>query len=126
MAFEHESFWVAVAAAAPVIAVANTVAITHALDPLFDTKSLLKSRWKRWFIPALVLTGFNFGAQTVALYRALRSLLVAKDAASANYFIWAEVLGLFAVGVVVFCDYEIRYVFRREAGTSGSKTRMNG
>lgn len=125
MAFDHESFWIAVATAAPVIAVANTVAITHAMDMYFGEKSLPKSRWRGWFLLAICLSASNFGLQTVALYDALRSLLIGKDAAPANYVIWYEVIGLFAVIVVLFCEIQARFVSHRNIQTSGSKARMN-
>ena len=56
----HESFWVAVAAAAPVIALANTVAITDAVNVWLETKVRGRSRDSRSaFVSIIGMASYN-------------------------------------------------------------------
>jgi hypothetical protein len=75
----HESFWLAVAAAAPIIALANTVAIT-------DTGSLwLASKAKRHSVPSIyfyfanmTVSVTNLLVQALIFYSAMKSLRMGK------------------------------------------------
>jgi hypothetical protein len=69
----HENFWVAVAAAAPVIALANTVSIADAGKIWYGSKSSSRST-KILFNVIVYVSIVNYAAQAAALTAALNSL----------------------------------------------------
>jgi hypothetical protein len=104
----HESFWVAVAAAAPVIALANTVVITD----VASTWLSVKVAWRRrplshrfLFLAVNGLSGINLIDQTLALLLALKSLYSGVDAApttSESYVMGYGLLTVFIATVSLF------------------------
>jgi hypothetical protein len=111
VAFEHESFWVAVATAAPILALANQITLTDALsalgaarairdDILADLSQQVGAMNRLAGVTSYFVGAANLFAQTAALGIALVSLANSEDA-----FSWAvplavilEVVGLVAIG----------------------------
>jgi len=78
----HESFWVAVAAAAPVIALANTVLVTDVAGVWLNVKSPPRpARYRLLFSGIILLSAINMFDQGLALLLALRSLYTERNAA---------------------------------------------
>ena len=82
----HEAFWVAVAAAAPVIALANTVSITDVVNlwtrfKIPRTKMSLQSisGLQSIYITVVFISSVNLVVQANAMYTALRSLFAEHD-----------------------------------------------
>jgi len=99
VAFEHESFWVAVAAASPIIALANQITLT---DPFRGLRQLPSPGVMagRAAVTSYFVGGANLLAQAAALGIALVSLAASEDA-----FSWAvglavtlEIVGLLSIG----------------------------
>jgi hypothetical protein len=92
----HETFWVAAAAAAPVIALANQLAITTASRMMFTAPGVIvRTTWKLLFVFSLA----SLVLQTVALAAALNSLSVRHDSLAPLHVAAIEFEGLLAVGV---------------------------
>jgi hypothetical protein len=77
----HESFCVAAAAVAPVIALANTVSVTDAARLWLEAKdtSVRKAIISQVYIGILLLSGTIFIAQAFVLYFAFESLYLRRD-----------------------------------------------
>ena len=111
VAFEHESFWVAVAAASPIIALANQITLTDALSGLGvaravrvidfgDYRQRLGGMSRLAAFTSYFVGGANLFAQTAALGIALVSLANSEDAFSwaVPFALTLEVVGLIAIG----------------------------
>jgi hypothetical protein len=109
----HEAFWVAVAAAAPVIALANTVTMTDVAGVWLDAKVKRRSSIAREvYIGVLVFSGSSLLTQAYYLYRALQSLIAQNDAARPRAVAFYVAFGLLAVLVLVVYDVILRYILR--------------
>ena len=76
----HADFWVAIAAAAPVIALANTVSITDAVNTWLDADVRnMGDKSQILYFSILFLSALNFALQIAALYWALYSFREEKD-----------------------------------------------
>ena len=117
MAF-HESFWVAVATAAPVIALANTVTILDITNVWFSTMK----RKRSWSTPLLLyfvillLSLVNLLGQTVAFYVALKSLALGRDFDTVDPLIGYVSGGLIYVLLAVILDVSLRYILSWNVG----------
>jgi hypothetical protein len=100
----NETFWVAAAAAAPVIALANQLTVTASARMGARAVVLLVAdrAWvgSRNLAAGLYVAGtVNLFAQTVALAAALFSLAGREDLISGSVVTWIEISGLFVVGL---------------------------
>jgi hypothetical protein len=98
----HEAYWVAIAAAAPVIALANTVAITDAVSTWLDTRRedhILLLRVTFFYI--IFISVANFVGQTAALTVALASLRQERDIRTPLFAEDAVYFGLVFVLLIV-------------------------
>jgi hypothetical protein len=110
----HESFWLAVAAAAPIIALANTVTITDSANVWFSAKA--RRQWPStiaYFI-VLFVAGVNLVLQALVLRIALRNLLAERDINSGSPAISILIYGLIYVLILVFMSVILRRALRRE------------
>lgn len=109
----HESLWLAIAAAAPIVALANTVSITDAVGIWFSStarKRPVRSRFG--YIVVITGSGLNLIIQASVLYVALRSLAAEKDTYPLGSVVWPVVLGLAYVLVIVAANITLRYDLR--------------
>jgi hypothetical protein len=125
----HESLWLAAAAAAPVIALANTVSISDLVSVWFNTKSSLKQRRVRvYYSLYILLSAYNFIAQTFILYQSAMSLTNGKDNVKPTSISFNLAFGLITVLVSVLFNVFVRYTFldseKLEKGAGGEK--ING
>ena len=73
----HESFWAAIATAAPVVALANTVSITDVVNVWLNAKARPRSFISRFYYFVVVFcSALNLILQVIALLIALLCLLV--------------------------------------------------
>ena len=119
----HESFWLAVAAAAPVIGLANTVSITDVTGVWFSEKRGRRSRGvKVGYFFIVLLSIINFFLQAVALAMALKSFLVERDYGSAVLAGICTAGGFVYVLVIVLYSMFIRYMISQsETETAANK-----
>jgi hypothetical protein len=113
-----ESFWLAVAAAAPVIALANTVSITDASSVFFGGK--VKFIWSTdnavilCYISILITSVFNLGLQAYVLSSALGSLSSGKNTSSVSRATYWLVIGLFYILVAIIGSAGLRYLISKK------------
>lgn len=111
MAFEHETFWLAVAAALPIIALANQINLTDALgtmlfarvardSPIGTEVQYVRKRSRSAALTSYFVGGANLLAQTAALGIALISLAIREDAfpGAVPFATTLEIVGLIAIG----------------------------
>lgn len=111
----HESFWVAVAAAAPVIALANTVAITDAFNVWSDAKLRRLSRTSKMAIVIICVgASGNLIFQGTSLYWALESLLFESDEPRVQAAVFDVVGGLAILFLIVFYGIMLRISLRHD------------
>jgi F0F1-type ATP synthase assembly protein I len=111
----HEAYWVVIANATPVIALANTVAITDVVNVWFSSKPLLRSkRSEAYYLIIISLSVPNFIAQTILLSICLHSLLYKEDAPSAWFLIVLLLLGFMYILITVLFSVRLRYTLRRD------------
>jgi hypothetical protein len=99
----NETFWIAIAAAAPVIALASTVQITDIQKLFVFTKEEVKFfPWQRYIgVPVTLSTG-NILLQIICMYAALTSLARHSNFLNLSQVIILEVVGMAVVAVVAF------------------------
>lgn len=120
----QESFWVALAAATPVIALANTVSITDVTNTWSETARELIGSARIVYILISILAASNFIFQAYTLSASLLSLYVGSDEGNAATEITFTVLGLIAVlATTVFGAY-MRFTVKEyeESKAKASKT----
>ena len=106
----HEAYWVAIATAAPVIALANTVAITDALSVRFEAKVLPPARyWGQAYLTIFIISICSFLVQGLALADALRSLFAGKDEGHGSLITVFVTSGLLAVFATVWSSMFLRH-----------------
>jgi hypothetical protein len=105
----HETFWVAVSAASPVIALSAVVAYTQALDrdaaQRLTIEHLVPAEMSRSYVGSVDRAGqlarrmsvSNLVVQTVTLFTSLASLAWRHDVAPPAFGLIAEVYGLVAL-----------------------------
>jgi MFS family permease len=131
----HESFWIAVAAAAPVIALANTVSIID-LAGIWLASKMRRGR-RRTFIMAFYFvfvfcSAANLCGQALILYVALRSLYEGIDIRSAEPVSSFVAAGLLYVLFIVIADVYLRHMLafieaqeRRHDGIKAEQAEVN-
>jgi len=99
----NEAFWVAIAAAAPVIALASTVQVTDIQKLFIFTKQEAERfPWRRYIsLPALLGTG-NIILQIFVMYCALTSLARHSNILILSQVVILETVGMTIVAVVAF------------------------
>jgi protein-S-isoprenylcysteine O-methyltransferase Ste14 len=111
----HETFWVAIATATPVIALANTVSIGDVVSQWFNTKARRRSWQSRFYYGGIIfLAATNLLSQAVLLNDALQSLLKEYDYRSPVTDIIFTVGGLIYVLVLVLYSVVLRYQLRAD------------
>jgi hypothetical protein len=114
----HESFWVAVSAVAPVIALANTVAMTDLSGMWLQANVKGRARQSRIVYGiALSLALLTFLNQGLAVLWALLSLLKERDwpnSSMTGSVVFYVVSGLFALLAIVAYNVWLRYLLREE------------
>jgi hypothetical protein len=125
----NETFWVAIAAAAPVIALASTVQITDIQKLfVFSKQEAERFPWRRYIsLPALLSTG-NIILQILGMYSALTSLARRSNILNLSLIIILEIVGMAIVVAVAFIAVlghmkvnAFRHVLAREYGKTGNK-----
>lgn len=125
----NETFWVAIAAAAPVIALASTVQITDIQKLfIFSKQEAERFPWRRYIsLPALLSTG-NIILQILGMYFALTSLARHSNILNLSPVITLEIVGMAVVAAVAFIAVlghmkvnAFRHVLAREYGKTGKK-----
>jgi hypothetical protein len=133
----HETYWAAIAAAAPVIALANTLSITDVTSLWISTKKRqsqpfrIFSRafrpyyaFRQYYILIIFVAVTNLLLQAIALNMALRSLLAEKDFANASLAGFFLIVGLVYVLAMVSLIAAVRYVqHRREEREKEAESR---
>jgi hypothetical protein len=113
----NSDFWIAVGAAAPVIALSTVVTANDTLSQLRKVQGKEDRRPSRqreirrlalraWFV--YLLNGTNLAFQAVALLSALNSIANQQDFYYKVFFIWVETGGIIALGVTALIDVDIR------------------
>ena len=99
----NETFWVAIAAAAPVIALASTVQISDIQRLFVFTKQEVKLfPWQRYIgLPVTLCTG-NIIVQILGMYSALTSLARHSNFLNLSQAIILEIVGMAIVAAVAF------------------------
>ena len=110
----HENFWVVVGAAAPVIALANLVA-------LGDVWISTDPRDNHLRIPIALISMLNLLVQGFILIASLQSYLINGDSVSANAVSFIEGCGVFACGIVAYLSGMLRNAVRGRAGTTAKE-----
>jgi hypothetical protein len=122
----HETFWVAAAAAAPVIALANTVSLADASRFWFDTNKLLLTARRQIMIIILIIQScVNFLMQSAVLAIALICLSAKSDEGSP---VWPVIVFLAAGLLIVLLNsisvILVRFIFSLEE-SRGERPRAN-
>jgi hypothetical protein len=101
----HETFWIAIATAAPIIALANTILIADIISAKLNSMT----RKKDWpgevrFLSFIVYagSGLNLLIQAEAMYSAFRHLLVGKDRINPSLTDPFEVTSPSGIAFIVF------------------------
>lgn len=127
----HESFWVAVAAAAPVIALANTVTITDLTSAYFSfDPASFRSRRSHTFsrlgyLAYVSCSAVNLCVLGLVLYIGLKSLYEGVDEippASVSFFV---TIGLLYVLLMVIGNIQVRYVLRNVEKRAKERAKEN-
>jgi hypothetical protein len=114
MAF-HADFWVAAAAASPVITLANTVAITDTLNAWFNAKGqLTRFDTAGFYYTCIVLGVANFVLGAILLSGSLWSLFNEKDELPGRLTIASFYLSMFIVLLLVVFNMILKYWLRQE------------
>jgi hypothetical protein len=117
----HDSFWLATAAAAPVLALANTVSITDAAAVWFEAK-IVQSETKadlpvllarNAYVGIITFSIAGYVTQGAALVSALLSLLWGRDFVDGYTEILLVVSGLIWSLVIVLYSVNLRSWLRR-------------
>ena len=126
----HEAFWSAAAAAAPVLALANTVVVMDAVGVwhgVDDDQHTRKSRFSYYAV-----LSYNLGTITleaIVLYWALESLLTGKDYTSGGQVILSMMVGflgaIFAIAYDTTLRHELRKIRNRKIKAEQSAERSN-
>jgi hypothetical protein len=112
----HEAYWVAIATAAPIIALANTVTITDAVNTWLNTERQYRrggNEFLYWGI--VIISAGNFVIQILALYWALESLGHESDPSKVTFNTAGKyvVYGLAWVLVLVAYSTWLKYLTAR-------------
>ena len=111
----HESFWVAVAAAAPVIALANTVSVIDAVNAWLTTPVRRRSDLAQTIYFVVFVGGAAaFGTEACMLLVALLSLSAKEDFFYASQATLFLMLGFLYTFILVAVDVILRYQLRKE------------
>jgi hypothetical protein len=115
----HETLWLAVAAAAPVIALANTVSIVDAASTWTESKqfskySLGRFRTQKFFTIISFIGSLNYTIQTITLFDALSSLGSGEDLMPPVVVVILMGLGLPLVLVIVMYSVSFRFALKYE------------
>jgi hypothetical protein len=114
----HEAYWVAIATAAPVIALANTVSITDAVNFWLSVKARRRGSVPgAWYVTVLFWSVCNIAIQLMALILALLSLLNGKDSDTIIAFM-SMVAGFVFVLLTVLANAKLRYGVLEEQNTA--------
>jgi hypothetical protein len=120
----HEYFWAAIATAAPVIALANTVSITDVVNVWLDAKARPRSFISRFYYFVVVFcSALNLILQVIALLIALLCLLSKRDLASPVAAIVFVILGLVYVLITVLISAVLKYKLGQEREMPNRKAR---
>ena len=115
----HEAFWLATAAAAPVIALANTVTLGDGIRLLNVDRSVRKRMgrftWAYFCLFPLGLSAINYAAQTYVLVEALHSLAAGRDKASMTSATALVTYGLAYVALTAMLNGIARLLVARTA-----------
>jgi hypothetical protein len=111
----HETFWLAISATAPVIALAVTVSLSDTLRLIDgnsrpDKSSPAKAEPGTWVVYwASALSCTNLASQLVFLFYALKSISSSKDLGGGlAQIIWAEPIGIALLLVVAILNAAAR------------------
>jgi hypothetical protein len=119
----HESFWVAIAAATPVIALTNTVAASDVTSLWLSAKATERSITSQFFFyAAVLLSGFNLLIQAILLFQALESLATGKDHKALFWAALVVAIGMAYVLVILASDIGLRYALRRDEARQNART----
>jgi hypothetical protein len=111
----HESFWLAVAAATPVIALANTVSINDVVRLWLNVKVSRRSAISRErYISVIFFSTFNLILQSIFLFVTLFSLADEKDIGSRVLAATFTSFGIIYLGIIVIYNVRLRYALHRE------------
>ena len=131
MAF-HESFWVAVATAAPVIALANTVSLIDVVNVRLSSKVPHRRprSWNSWaskvaYFSVIFLSCLNLLNQSLLMTAALQSLLAGSDIRSGGPAITFLSIGLVYVLIIVLTSIVLRYSLREEEKKADQEARKH-
>jgi hypothetical protein len=118
----HESLYLAIAAAAPVIALAHTVTITDVGSNLFESKIHGHIMIVRFSIACIIaFTTLNFALQTASLYNSLESLMNGKNYSSdPTDVLFAPVIGLLILFVLIAWNIGLKFLLRYEENIAES------
>jgi hypothetical protein len=92
----HETFWLAVTATAPVIALATTVSVSESLKLMNVGDEEIRYRVSMLVSPALFLSFMNMLLQLIFLFNALFSIAQGRDLGGVNLapVVWGEPAGI--------------------------------
>jgi hypothetical protein len=99
----HVDFWIAAAAAAPVIALSATVAVSDNMKLGLRLRTLARRSPTTWELArkyerrALIVSGINVLAQCGILFASLEALTIDRDPISPTIIIYGGLLGLLAI-----------------------------
>jgi uncharacterized membrane protein YidH (DUF202 family) len=122
----HESFWLAVAAATPIIALANTVAVIDCSNLWLDAKTRRHSfDSKSAYYIIIILSVLISGMATVYLWDALESLLRERDyppGAILSVYPLTMAVGLISALLVAAYSVMLRYSLKSDQRISGNSS----
>lgn len=118
----HEAYWVAIATAAPVIALANTVSITDAANVWLNAKTRRRNSVpSALYVTVISYSVINTVLQLGALIQALLSLLKGKDYWDATLALLSVVSGLVLVFLTVMASVRLRYGILEDQNTPNDR-----
>jgi hypothetical protein len=122
----HESFWVAMAAATPIIALANTVAITDAVNLWSAAKTPQRSSLaKAYYFGIISVSIINLLVQASLLYDSLESLATEEDYQTVQPALIFTVGGLVYVLVIAATSIVLRYLLREDEARQVKRVEEN-
>ena len=105
----HESLWIAAAAAAPIIALANTATITDVIGVYFEKRSRIRSVYTVSIV--VFFSSIGLILQGVVLYYSLYSLLDGTDPIYPQFAILLLVFGLGFLLLNIFSSIAVRSLY---------------
>jgi len=122
----HEAFWVAVAAAAPVIALANTVTITDIVGARYSPGARLRAGNSGSYYVVIFIAAANLVFQAAWMVAALISLLHENDSYFPSVVIAGLGGGLIYVLVTAYFSLKFRQELHQEMESTRTRANKDG